>query len=57
MLYCRLAPPYFFTLSHKQQDFRKKSYRIENAGFDFLKVSHFKKNSARYYHKYKNVFI
>jgi len=31
-----LAGPYFSTLSHEWQDFRKKSYWIQNVYFDFI---------------------
>jgi hypothetical protein len=56
-----LAVPYFSTLSHKQQDFRKKvtEHRmcvlISSTTFVW-NISHFRKNSERYYHKYTYVF-
>ena len=33
---CLALPYFFFTLSHKRHDFRKKSYWIQNVCFDFL---------------------
>jgi hypothetical protein len=50
-----LAPPYFSTLFHKRHDFSEQSCRTEKECFDliynFRLKHHFKKNSARYYHK------
>jgi hypothetical protein len=47
--------PHFSTLCHKRQDFRKKviEYKVCTLTFSITfakKNSHFKKNSARYYH-------
>jgi hypothetical protein len=57
------GPPYFFTLFHKRHDFRGKKV-IEHKlcvlifSTNFLSnISHFKNNSARYYHKCKDVFM
>jgi hypothetical protein len=56
------ALPYFSTFSHKRNDFREKV--IENkmcvlifSTICIRKSSHFRKNSARYYHKCAQFFI
>ena len=56
-----LAPPYFSTLSHKQQDYRKKVSEDKMCVLIFSttfvrNISHSNKNSARYCHKCENVF-
>jgi hypothetical protein len=57
------ALPYFPTLSHKRHDFRGEKFTEHKmCVFEFLhrfvrKVSHSKKDSARYYHKHVLVFI
>jgi predicted transcriptional regulator len=57
-----LAPPYFFTLSHKSHDFRKNftEYKmcvlILSTAFD-KNISHSKKKLARNYHKCENFFM
>ena len=57
-----LAPPYFSTLSHKRNDFRKKVNGREMCILIFsttfiCNISHSKKNSARYCRKSENVFM
>ena len=57
-----LAQPYFSTLFHKRQDFRKKvaEYKMFVSIFSitfFRNISRSKKNSARYCHRCKNVFM
>jgi hypothetical protein len=56
-----LTPQYVSTLSHKGHDFRKTLLNI-NCVLIFstvfiLNISHFRKNSARYRHKSKNIFM
>jgi hypothetical protein len=51
-----LAPPYFSALSHKSHDIRKKIIQHKMCVLIFSitfiwNISHFKKNSATYYHK------
>jgi hypothetical protein len=51
--------PYFSTLSHKRHDFREKLSNTKCVfwfSLRFWNVSHSKKNSARYYLKYTQVF-
>ena len=57
-----MAPLHFSTLSHKRHDFRKKVTEYKMYIFIFIttfiwNISHYKKNSARYYHKCENVFM
>jgi hypothetical protein len=57
-----LAAPYFSRLYHKRHDFREKVTEHEMRVFNFSTisvqdVSHSKKKSARYCHKYENVFM
>jgi len=56
-----LSGPYFSTLSHKWQDFRKKVIEkkcVLILSTTFIRdISHLKKNSARYYHKCTQVFM
>ena len=52
-----LAVPYFSTLSHKRHDSRKNVMERKRRVLIFstkfvLKISRFKKNSARCYHKF-----
>ena len=56
-----LAPSNVSTLSHKQNDFRKKVIEHKIC-FDFIyniirNISHFKYNSTRHRHKSENVFM
>ena len=55
------AMQYFPTLSHKRHNFRKRKIIEYKMCFDFLnkifpKISHYKNNSAVYYHKVTLVF-
>ena len=57
-----LAPPYFFTLSHKRQDFGKKfianKMRVLSFSTSFTRnISHFKNNLASYCHKREDIFM
>jgi hypothetical protein len=65
---CNLLAPfcpavqYISKLSHKRQDFQKKSYWTQNVCFDFMyrcawKISHSRKNWARCDPKYLLVFM
>ena len=52
----RGPPPYFSTLSHKRHDFRKKKTENKMCVLSFCTLfvgnfSHYKKNSATFYHK------
>ena len=54
----RLVVPDFSTLSHNVHDFRTKSHEFEMrvlvSSTTFVgNISYYRKNSARYYHKYK----
>jgi hypothetical protein len=56
-----LVVPYFSTLSHKWLDFRKNvtEYKVcvlSSSTTHVWNISHSKKNSARYYNKFKYVF-
>ena len=56
-----LSVPYFFTLSHKQNDFREKGIEHKKH-FDFVykfvcNIFHSNKNSATYYYKCAYVFM
>ena len=55
-----LSAPYFSTLSHKEQNVKKKGIEHKVCVLIFFTtfartISHFKKNSAKYCHKYKNI--
>jgi hypothetical protein len=57
-----LAVPYFFTLAHKQQDFRKKvvSHKMCVLIFSITfvwNISHSENNEARFYHTCTYVFM
>jgi hypothetical protein len=57
-----LALPYFLTVSKKWHDFRKNviGHKICVLIFSTIfirNISHYKKNSARYCHKFENVFM
>ena len=59
-----LDPPHFSTLSHKRHDFREKVTEHKMCVLTFsttfirsTRISHCKKNSARYCHKHENVFM
>ena len=53
-----LVLPYFYTLSHKQHDFRKKGFAHKMCVLIFFaKFSYSEGNSARYFHKCANVFV
>jgi hypothetical protein len=56
-----LAPPYFQTLSHKRHGFRKRIIEHKMCVLIFCTmfvwdISHSEKNSARYCHKFEQVF-
>jgi hypothetical protein len=56
---CR-ATPHFSTLYHKRQDFRKNVIEHKMCSLIFSttfvwNISHFKKNSARYNHRFRKV--
>jgi hypothetical protein len=66
VLYCHMrplcVPPYFSTLSHKRLHSRGKVIEYEMCIFIFStifseNISHSKKNSARYWHKCKNLLV
>ena len=59
---CSLSGSRLFTLSHKWNDFRKRVIEHKMCILIFSRtfirnISHSKKNSARYYHKCRNVFM